>query len=89
MRIGYVNTFPGATRSKAQAVKVLEESSETFSAWEKWRENPSKNAVRGIALEIADTVTACANLASAFGIEDLRPYLAEVEIENRERGRYL
>lgn len=89
MRIGYVNTFPGATRSKAQAVKVLEESSEAFSAWEKWRENPSKNAVRGIALEIADTVTACANLASAFGIDDLRPYLAEVEIKNREKGRYL
>lgn len=89
MRIGYVNTFPGVTRSKAQAVKLLEEASETFSAWEKWRENPSKNAVRGIALEIADTVTACANLASAFGIDDLRPYLAEVEIKNREMGRYL
>ena len=89
MRIGYVNTFPGVTRSKAQAVKLLEEASEAFSAWEKWRENPSKNAVRGIALEIADTVTACANLASAFGIDDLRPYLAEVEIKNRERGRYL
>lgn len=88
MRIGYVNTFPGATRSKAQAVKLLEEAAETFSAWEKWRENPSKNAVRGIALEVADTVTACANLAAAFGIGDLRPYLAEVEISNRERGRY-
>lgn len=88
MRIGYVNTFPGVTRSKAQAVKLLEEASETFSAWEKWRDSPSKNAVRKIALEIADTVTACANLAAAYGIDDLRPYLAEVEISNRERGRY-
>ena len=52
-------------------------------------DGPAKNAVRNVALEIADTVTACANLAAAYGIDDLRPYLAEVEIKNRERGRYL
>lgn len=38
--------------------------------------------------EIADTITACCNLASALGVDDLTPYLAQCEERNRKRGRY-
>ena len=40
-----------------------------------------------LADEIADTITACANLAARYGI-DLQAALDRVERHNRERGRY-
>ena len=40
-----------------------------------------------LADEIADTITACANLAARYGI-DLQAALDRVERRNRERGRY-
>lgn len=41
-----------------------------------------------ISDELADTITACCNLAAALGVTDLTPYLARCEERNRERGRY-
>lgn len=38
--------------------------------------------------KIADTITACCNLAAALGVTDLTPYLARCEERNRSRGRY-
>ena len=46
---------------------------------------PSREAVMD---EIADTITACCNLAASLGVEDMTPYLARCEERNRERGRY-
>ena len=40
-----------------------------------------------LADELADTITACANLAARYGI-DLQDALDRVEQRNRERGRY-
>ena len=40
-----------------------------------------------LADELADCVTACANLADRYGI-DLQAALDRVEQHNRERGRY-
>lgn len=40
-----------------------------------------------LADELADTITACANLAARYGI-DLQAALDRVEAHNRERGRY-
>lgn len=40
-----------------------------------------------LADEIADCVTACANLAARYGL-DLQAALDRVERHNRERGRY-
>ena len=45
----------------------------------------AKDALMG---EIADTITACCNLAAALGVTDLTPHLAACEERNRERGRY-
>ena len=40
-----------------------------------------------LADEIADTITACVNLAHRYGI-DLQAAIDRVEVHNRERGRY-
>lgn len=40
-----------------------------------------------LALEIADCITACCNLAARYDL-DLESALKEVEKRNRERGRY-
>ena len=40
-----------------------------------------------LADELADTITACANLADRYGL-DLQAALGRVERKNRERGRY-
>lgn len=40
-----------------------------------------------LADELADTITACANLAARYGI-DLQAALDRVERHNQERGRY-
>ena len=69
----------------AAALKPLEEAAEVYGAWQ--------NAERFgmpigyLADEIADTITACVNLAHRHGI-DLQAALVRVEEHNRERGRY-
>lgn len=40
-----------------------------------------------LADEIADTITACVNLAARYGL-DLQAAIDRVEARNRERGRY-
>lgn len=87
VNIGTVRTFPNVEPDKAQALKPLEEAAEVFGAWQ--------NASAGmplsreeIAFEIADCITACANLAAALGIEDLGPHLRAAEALNEFRGRY-
>ena len=88
IKMGHVRAFPGVQPTKEQALKVVEESAEVFSAWEGWQ-TVEDEGVRDMLLdEIADTVTACCNLAAALGVTDLTPYLARCEERNRHRGRY-
>lgn len=93
VKLGNVRPFPGAVPDKAQALKPLEEASEVREAWS------LLDGMLSIGLdgeheremlldEIADTITACCNLASALGVDDLTPHLARCEERNRERGRY-
>lgn len=98
IKLGGVRAFPGVQPTKEQALKVLEEAAEVFGAWqvlwELWNavEGTSEKRVHSarelLFAEIADTVTACCNLAAALGVTDLTPYLAACEERNRERGRY-
>lgn len=96
IKLGSVRTFPDATPDKAQALKVLEEASEVVEAFKQHSEamayDPesvyAESSHRGLMDEIADTIQACCNLASALGVTDLTPYLARCEERNRERGRY-
>ena len=97
-----VSTFSTDCTDKEQAVKVLEEASEAREAWQQLAGLrtivpmlvPSKelddliDSHREIlADELADTITACANLAERYGL-DLQDALVRVERKNRERGRY-
>ena len=93
MKLGNVLSFPGATPTKQQTLKVLEEAAEVFGAWQLMRDttdaglNP-KHEMADLVDEIADTIQACCNLASALGVTDLTPHLARCEERNRRRGRY-
>lgn len=98
IKLGGVRAFPGAVPDKAQALKVLEEAAEVVEAFKRAdpgdvlpvaRQFPDCNKrILPLVDEIADTVQACCNLASALGVTDLTPYLAACEERNRERGRY-
>lgn len=87
---------------KEAALKPLEEASEAREAAQQLQGLidvepmlvPSKELADLIdshrvllADELADTITACANLAARYGI-DLQAALDRVERHNRERGRY-
>lgn len=93
VKLGHVRAFPGVQPTKAQALKPLEEASEVREAW------ALLDGMLSIGLdgeheremlldEIADTITACCNLAAALGVTDMTPHLARCEERNRERGRY-
>lgn len=96
--IGSVRPFPGVAPDKAQALKVLEEAAEVFGAWQAWSELHGVDDKAGPTLErsaylctlceIGDCITACANMAAALGVYDLRPYIGACERKNEERGRY-
>lgn len=91
VKLGNVRAFPDAQPTKEQAVKVLEEAAEVVVAWQVYdsddRTHIGYNA-HVLLDEIADTITACCNLASALGVTDITPYLARCEERNRDRGRY-
>jgi phosphoribosyl-ATP pyrophosphohydrolase len=70
---------------KDVAHKVVEEAAEAFSAWEDIGTFGMPSYY--LADEIADTITACVNLAHRHNI-DLQAALVRVEERNRERGRY-
>lgn len=98
IKLGAVRAFPGAVPDKAQALKVLEEAAEVVEAFKRAdpgdvlpvaRQFPDCNKrILPLVDEIANTITACCNLAAALGVTDLTPYLAACEERNRERGRY-
>ena len=64
---------------------MVEEAAEAFSAWEDMA--MFGMSARYLADELADTITACVNLAHRYRI-DLQMALVRVEERNRERGRY-
>lgn len=96
-----VRTFRHGSDKEA-ALKPLEEASEAREAAQQLQGLidvepmlvPSKELTDLIdshrvllADEIADCITACANLAARYGL-DLQAALDRVEAHNRERGRY-
>lgn len=85
IKLTNVRAFPGVQPTKEQALKVVEESAEVFSAWQRYGADDWKDVLLD---EIADTIQASCNLAAALGVTDLTPHLAACEERNRERGRY-
>lgn len=98
IKLTNVRAFPDVQPTKEQAVKVLEEAAEVVEAFKRAdpgdvlpvaRQFPDCNKrILPLVDEIADTITACCNLAAALGVTDLAPHLAACEERNRERGRY-
>lgn len=90
----HINPFRCGTEKEA-ALKPLEEASEAREAWQRLDRAMELNANDtlvgfasvDLAYELADCVTACANLADRYGL-DLQAALDRVEKHNRERGRY-
>jgi len=87
LNIGEVTTFANAKADKEQVLKIGEECMEVFSAWEDWQSTLDPELLPHLVDEIADTIQACANLATALGVDDMRGAMAECEERNRERGR--
>lgn len=96
-----VRTFRAGTDKEA-ALKPLEEASEAREAWQNYSglltlepmlvSSKELDELIGshrdlLADELADTITACCNLAARYGI-DLQDAIDRVEERNRERGRY-
>lgn len=102
IKLGGVRAFPNVRPDKAQALKPLEEAAEVSGALQEFIGHLAQDADSGrtdlsvftelsmeiLLDEIADTITACCNLAAALGVDDLTPYLARCEERNRKRGRY-
>lgn len=91
VNIGSVATFDAVQPDKVQALKVLEEASEVYSAWQAWDECEDRQAEaenrQALLDECADVVQATANLARALGCGDMRLHMMDCEGRNRRRGR--
>ncbi len=74
---------------KEAALKPLEEAAEAYGEWQilpRFHDG-TLEGTEYLADELADCVTACANLADRYGL-DLQAALDRVERRNVERGRY-
>lgn len=89
--VGSVATFDAVRPDKAQALKVLEEASEVYSAWQAWDslqgEDAKFESAQVLIEECADVIQATANLAKAMGRGDMRLDMMDCEDRNRRRGR--
>ena len=89
--VGSVATFDGVRPDKELALKVLEEASGVYNAWQAWNEYPDAEVKGECAQAVmegrADVIQATANLAKAMGCDDMRLDMMDCEDRNRRRGR--
>ena len=88
VEIGSVRAFPDVRPDKAQALKVVEEAAEVYAAWQDWSSTEDEELEAFVMNEVADCITACANLAAALGCDSLEDAINMAEVRNRFRGRY-
>lgn len=97
VNIGEVETFSSVRPDKAQALKVVEEAAEVFSAWERHSNAVHQALLTGVAAdkllkenvldECADVIQATCNLIAAYSVEDFKGYMTDCAERNRRRGR--
>ena len=85
--IGKVTTFANVQPDKAQALKVIEEAAEVFSAWEDWSHTHDPELPPPLVDECADVIEATCNLLAALGVDDMTDAMRTCEERNRARGR--
>ena len=90
VHIGDVYTVQGAKADKAQALKILEEAAEVFSAWE-CCEHDSSSLIRAACLrdELADLITAACGMLAAMGFDDAERVFEFCKVRNEMRGRVM
>lgn len=96
VHIGDVRPFAVLERhDKALVLKLLEESMKVYEIWvyystggAVWNGELDKYHRQAILDRLADTIQACANIAAAFGVEDMSEQMELCERHNREMGRY-
>lgn len=86
VRIGSVRVFDEVEPSKAQALKVVEEASEVFGAWQVTHLSEDECRLRMVD-ECCDVIQATCNLLASLGVHDVREAMDRCERRNRERGR--
>ena len=101
LKIGTVTTFANPKADKAQVLKIAEEYSEVYSAWENYQESARmyehghesysgfQFAAARVVDECADLITATTNLLVALHVDDniMRRAMQDCEQRNRDRGR--
>lgn len=86
--VGTVPVFASTEADKAQAMKVVEEASEVFGAWQTWADGGwCAGDRRALIGECADTIQAVGNLLDALGVADFTPYVDMCRARNEARGR--
>lgn len=89
VNVGEVAVFPNVKADKEQALKIVEEAAEVFSAWEDWDSNETDDWLRANLMdELADVIQATANMLHAIGVDDARSAMEACRKRNEERGRY-
>lgn len=104
VHIGGVKPLPKADlNDKEWPKKVLEEAAEVYSAWEKWRDDPSDPNMDKLRYECGDVIQTCVNMLFACSKEDAKcihhgsveidyidvsNLMRHIEASNREKGRY-
>ena len=93
--IGTVPTFEHVEADKAQVLKIIEEASEVFSAWETWQDSYRWSDYRGYGYaeawhdmmdECADLLQATCNLLDALGVHDMGGRMEKCREKNEQRG---
>lgn len=100
VNIGAVETFKDVECDKAQCVKILEEASEVFGAWQDWdryrnqhpvMDYPKSQAAKAMRLQIysecADVIQATCNLLASMGVVNFELFMDECRKRNERRGR--
>lgn len=93
-----VRVFDDVEPSKAQVVKIAEETCEVYSAWEDFTRTrrhgedwdmflENNDAIMSLVDECCDTIQAVCNLLASLGITDLTEAMAACRKRNADRGR--
>lgn len=101
VHVGDVATYAHASCSRAQALKVVEEASEVFSAVEVLAAVTNEPSARGgmskadavdlyrahVIEEAADVITAICGLLESMGVRNMQPHLDACKLYNESLGR--
>lgn len=81
-----VRVFDDVRPDKAQALKIVEEASEVFGAWQLTHLSEERRRLQMIE-ECCDVIQATCNLIASLGVTDITDAMLSCRRRNEERGR--